>query len=155
MRCRAFLAMLVALSCLFCMGCDEFGVLNLIGETYLSLPNTNSIELQWNIGNKENYNNHITLSSDFVDELQAKYPKEEFFQDLEPNCVYGFFLDEYLKTRKNFMLTISVKYNNETFSGDILIPYIKDEGEIINFSLFSQSNEKIDGIFIYEFWQFI
>ena len=154
MKNRAIFICLLMFCCFWFMGCDEFGVLNIMGTVYFSLPNTDMIELQWNVGKEENIN-YTILNRDFVYELQIRYPKEEFFQNFGEYPIYSFFVDEYLETRKNFMLTVSVRYKNDIYSGNIIIPYVKNEGEIIHFSLFSQENEKIDGIFIYEFWQFI
>lgn len=131
---------------------EEFGVQTVAGYIYLSLPDENfTLYIDYGHGMKEFFNRK-EVSLEELKELQENYPKETFFKEKKDNEVfYKFFFSRTVPVRRNYSFPIEVEFPDKDYFCDIDISFFKNEGEIIPFSLSTENNEILEGVFIYEF----
>lgn len=93
------------------------------------------------------------VSSEELKELQENYPKESFFKEKKDNeDFYEFYFLTTVPVRKNYSIPIELELQEKIYLGDIDISYFKSEGDIVPFSLSTENNEILEGVFIYEFY---
>lgn len=155
---KLFLILLATVfMCLNFTDCDDFwdelGVKTVDGYIYLPIAGEN-FKLYWNNnhGMQEPYRVK-NVSAEELKELQENYPKESFFKEKKDNeDFYEFYFLTTVPVRKNYSIPIELELQEKIYLGDIEISYFKTEGDIISFSLSTENNEILEGVFIYEFY---
>lgn len=132
--------------------CEEFGIKTVDGDIYLSLPDgIFTLYIDTGHGMKKFFNRK-EVSFEEVKELQENYPKETFFKEKKDNeILYKFSFSTEVPVRRNYSFPLEVEFSDKDYFCDIDISFFKDEGEIFPFSLSTENNEILKGVFIYEF----
>ena len=122
------------------------------GCIYLSLPDENfTLYLDNGHGMKE-FCRIEEISSEKLKDLQKNYPKESFFKEEKNNeKFYEFSFTTTVPTRRDYSIPIELEFPDKDYFGDIEISLFKNEGDIVSFSLLTENNETIKGIFVYDF----